>query len=112
MKVVLTILCALVALFGGGCAVVLFGNAGLLSLLPLAVLVLNGLVVYGLWSADQRWRPAYYILGVVDGLIAIGLFITFFSAGLNSSGPDGVLLLLPLAFLGKGVLTLIYARRV
>ena len=112
MKIILTIFCVLAALFGGGCAMMLIGSAGPISILPLAILVFNGLILYGLWSANSAWRPAFYILGAVDLLIAVvGLFLMG-SGGIRLSGPDGILLLLPLAFAAKGILTLVYARRV
>lgn len=111
MKIILTIFCAAAALFGGGCAAVLVGNAGPFALLPLAILILNGLILYGLWAAKKPWRPAFYILGVIDLLIAAAASITMMSARIGLSGPDGILYLLPLAFAAKGVLTLVYARR-
>ena len=112
MKVLLTIFCAAAALFGGGCALVIINSAGPITLLPLGILILNGLILYGLWGAKTAWRPAFYILGVIDLLIAAGTLYFAAALGIRLDGPDVMIYLLPLAFAIKGILTLIYARRV
>ena len=110
MKTILTIFCVLAALFGGGCALTIGANAGPVALLPLAVLVLNCLILAALWGSKTPWPPAFYILGVIDLLIALGMVVFLFFLG---GGFDLYLLpfvLLPIAFALKGYLALKYVR--
>jgi hypothetical protein len=95
MKTLLIILCSIMLLFGGGCAIVLggvgggFREMGPLILIPIAVAVLNGLVLVALFGMSEPWRPAFYVLMVADIFIAAStLFSTFaFSAGDTSIIP-------------------------
>jgi hypothetical protein len=111
MKIILTVFCVLMALFGGGCALVLLNaSTGPFLLIPLGILVLNGLILAALWGWKAPWRPAFYILGVIDIVIAIGWLIFLFSAGLTRD-PSGFFVgLVVAAFAIKGILTLAYAK--
>ena len=117
MKVLLTVFCVLFALFAGGCALtwVSFvggGNVGgLLVLLPVAVAVLNVLLLVGLWGTKKPWLPAFYILGVADILIAIGGGITALVALAGDTSGIGPVIFLGVAFFAlKGGVTLYFAR--
>jgi len=88
MKTLLIILCSIMLLFGGGCAIVLggFRETGPLILIPLAVAVLNGLVLVALFGMSQPFRPAFYVLMVADIFIAAAtLFSTFAFSGGDTS---------------------------
>ena len=113
MKIILTIFCALMALFGGGCAILAASSQlGVVSLIPVAVLVLNLLVLAGLWAWHKPWKPAFYILGTVDVIVAVAAAIgvvTYMASDVTILYP-GILLVAAFAF--KGILTFIYARKV
>jgi hypothetical protein len=71
-------MCALVAVSMGGCAVLISGYSdsiasglALLALLPAAIALLNIFILGGLFGWGIRWRPAFYILGIADLLIAL-----------------------------------------
>lgn len=116
MRIILSIFCGLMALFGGGCALTLimqggaFGVLSPITMLPVAVFVLNCLVLAALWGWKNPWRPAFYTLAVADFLIAIGSTL----ASLSIAGQDRTGLLWGLGFAGafaiKGVLTLKFAK--
>jgi hypothetical protein len=111
MKIILTIFCVLMALFGGGCALILLNaSVGPLLLLPLAIFVLNGLILAALWGWKTPWRPAFYILGTIDLLIAIGIGITIFASALGQDSIAFFFWIAVAAFAIKGILTLAYAK--
>jgi hypothetical protein len=111
MKIILSIFCVLMALFGGGCALVLLNaSVGILILLPLAIFVLNGLILAALWGWKAPWRPAFYILGAIDLLIAIGIGISLFASALTQDPVGFFFGLAVAAFAIKGILTLVYAK--
>lgn len=110
MKVFLTILCVAAALFGGGCGLLLLNEAGPLGWLPISILVLNVLILIGLWSTRKPWRPAFYILGTVDLLLAAGLTaVILMTPDLRDRGAM-LVLLVPVIFAAKGFLTFKYAK--
>src|SRR5437764_4734875 len=87
MKTLLAILCIIMLLFGGGCAVTLGGyNGGALVLIPLAVAVLNGLVLVAIFGMSEPWRPAFYVLIAADVLIAVGTIVAY--AATSASDPS------------------------
>ncbi|MBK8769008.1 MAG: hypothetical protein IPM06_01095 [Rhizobiales bacterium] len=107
MKYVLAALCGIVVLFMGGCAIVSVA-AMPLPIIPGGIAFLNILILGALFGWKTQWRPAFYILGVVDILLAIGAFV-----GGASAGPDASFFLTAGAVIGlKGLLSLLYARRV
>ena len=88
------------------------GQVGPLVLLPLGIFVFNGLILAALWGWKKPWRPAFYILGAVDILVALGIGLSFLPSLNDPSGFGGLLLLLCGAFALKGVLTILYAKKV
>jgi hypothetical protein len=123
MKLILALMCGLVILFAGGCALVVFGFSAssgtpgtnswvLLGTLPAAVALLNLFVVGGLYGWGLTWRPAFYILGVIDLLIAAVGLLPLIAVGVNYNGMSNALALVHVVLFGlKGILTLRYARQ-
>lgn len=111
MKVFLSIFCALMALFGGGCALMLGTHMGPLVLLPLAVLLLNGLVLAALWGWRKPFKPAFYVLATADLLIAGGLALATLFTALNDATVLGWGLATIAAFAAKGIATIMVARK-
>ena len=117
MKIILAILCAVMLLFGGGCAITFLsffggdsGGVGLLMLFPLTVFVLNLLILIALFGWSNPWRPVFYILAVVDVIVAAAALIDV--AGLLMGAPEAVpwALLTAGGFGLKGWLTWQYVR--
>lgn len=107
MKYVLAILCAVVVLFMGGCAVVAI-PAMPLPLIPAGIAFLNVLLLGALFGWKTKWRPAFYVLGAVDLLIAAVAL-----AAAMSAGPyDVQVFLLAGALIGlKGALSIYYGSK-
>ena len=117
MKILLAILCAVMLLFGGGCAVTFlsfFGNdsggAGLLVLIPLTVFVLNLLILIALFGWSNPWRPAFYILAVIDIIVAVLALIDVAGLLMGAPGMAPWALLTAAGFGLKGWLTWAYVR--
>ena len=110
MKILLTILCVGMALFGGGCALLASSYVGIVGLVPFVILVLNGLILAGLWGWQNPWWPAFYILGIADLLITAA--VLFALAAYTTSGDPTTVWAIAAAggFALKGILTLQYAR--
>jgi hypothetical protein len=110
MKIILAILCLLMVLFGGGCALMTGGFGGQLNAVPVAVAIFNGFVLAALFGWANPWKPAFYVLAVADILIAIAVMV----AAIGFSGADPTLMpwamLLAGAFALKGALTWFYVR--
>ncbi|MBL8789000.1 MAG: hypothetical protein JNM45_00790 [Rhizobiales bacterium] len=103
MKYVLAILCGAVVLFMGGCAV-LTVQAMPLPLIPAGIAVLNVLILGALFGWKTKWRPAFYILGVIDLLIAVPSVVLSLGAG-----ADAVVFAFAAALIGlKGILSIHY----
>ncbi len=115
MKIILTIFCVCIILFGGGCAVVLAlsglgSGVGGLILLPLAVVALNLAVLAALygWAEMPAW-PLYLLAGI-DFILAVGTGIATLYFAQDSSGA-AFLGLVPVAIAAlKGYLTVQVAR--
>lgn len=109
MKIILTIFIIIVALFGGGCVIMVGGHFGLFVLLPFGIFALNCWLLYGVWGAHNPWRPTFFVVGFIDLLLAVGFAFLVTTIGLAQ--PSNLLLLvpLPIVFASKGVLSLIYA---
>jgi hypothetical protein len=109
MKVLLAILCLIMILFGGGCAVAL-GGAGTFSLLPIGIVALNGIVLAAIFGWAKPPKPVFYVLAVVDFIIAIGFSIMVLGFG----GLDRDLAIWAVLLIGgfaiKGALTWAYMR--
>jgi hypothetical protein len=117
MKILLAILCAIMVLFGGGCALTLLaflGNdssgGGLLVLIPLAVLVFNMLVLVAIFGWSNPWLPAFYILAVVDIIVAASTIIAYAAFSANDPTMLPWSLLMAGGFGLKGWLTWQYVR--
>ncbi len=111
MKLILAAMCALVVLFMGGCAILALA-AGPLALLPAGIAVLNLLIIGALYGWKFKWRPAFYILGVADLLIAVVILLLAYSSSSGMTAADAQLVWIPAAVIFvKGVLTLLYAQR-
>lgn len=107
MKYVLAALCGILILFMGGCAI-LSAAAFPLPLIPGGIVALNVAILGALFGWKFQWKPAFYILGIADLLLAAGAMLTTSGAGFTSS--DGQLFWLAAAlFALKGGLTLYYA---
>lgn len=106
MKYILAAMCGIVVLFMGGCAIVAV-QAMPLPLIPAAIAALNVAILGALFGWNFQWRPAFYILGVIDLAVALGAAV---AAG--SMGPDGpVFWIAAVLFALKGVLSFVYAAR-
>jgi hypothetical protein len=117
VKILLAILCGLMLLFGGGCAIAVlsfFGNdsggTGILAVIPFAVFVFNLLVLIALFGWSHPWRPAFYILAVVDFIIAVGTLISFAATAVSDPSVLPWALLMAGGFGLKGWLTWQYVR--
>jgi hypothetical protein len=111
MKYILAAMCVLVVLFMGGCAVLAFG-AGPSALLPAGIAFLNIAILGALFGWQIKWKPAFYILGVADLILAA--ICGYFSAVMGSYGGNlEVVLLAAVAgvFAVKGILSFVYARQ-
>jgi hypothetical protein len=112
VKLVLATFCGIVILFMGGCAIVSI-VAFPLPLIPGAIAVLNLLILGALFGWKFQWKPAFYILGIVDLLLAaMSLFaITGMIASGELTAADTPFFWLATVLFGlKGVLTLYYAK--
>lgn len=108
MKLVLAAMCGLMALFMGGCAI-LSVVAMPFPLLPGAVAFLNLAMLAVLFNwKNLQWRPAFYILGVIDVIVAGFLAVV----GADMGPTDRMFFFaLGAAFLLKGVLSFVYAKK-
>jgi hypothetical protein len=104
MKPILVILCGIVILFMGGCAV-LTVQAMPLPLIPAGIAFLNILILGVLFGWKTQWRPAFFVLGVVDLVIAAGSLVAAIGAGAS----DGAVFVLAALLIGlKGGLSIYY----
>jgi hypothetical protein len=116
MKIILTIMCACIILFGGGCAVLLASSgmgsgAGGLILLPLAVVALNLAVLAALYGwADMPAWPLYLLAGI-DFILAVGGGVFAFYTLNDPSGLATLGFLPGLVAVIKGYLTIQVARK-
>lgn len=105
MKYVLAALCGILVLFMGGCAI-LSVLAPPFPLIPGGIAALNLAILGALFGWKFQWKPAFYILGVADLLLAMGAMLI----AVDMTTSDAQLLWLAAAlFALKGVLTLYYA---
>lgn len=108
MKYILAVLCGLMVLFMGGCVVLTLNVMpfpvipGFVAFLNLAVLA----VMFG-WK-NLQWRPAFYILGVADLLLALAA--GWMAATIGGGSETGLIWIVAILFLVKGVASLAYAR--
>ena len=117
MKTILGIICGLVVLFAGGCAIVLLvsqvtdSGAAALALIPGAIAALNVLILMALYgkSTPQRW--AFYVLAALDvaGAVIMGMFWNSFSFQVGDIWTIAVPVMAVLLL--KAVLTVLVARQ-
>jgi hypothetical protein len=111
MKYVLAALCGILILFMGGCAI-LSVVAFPFPLIPGGIAALNVAILGALFGWKFQWKPAFYILGIADLLLALGAALIIAGmagdVGLTSSDAQHFWLASAL-FALKGGLTLYYA---
>jgi hypothetical protein len=110
MKYVLAAMCGIVVLFMGGCAVIFSATVNPGFIIPGAIAFLNLAIIGGLFGWRVQWRPAFYILGILDLLIAVGCVLTV--PAFNMSDPTFAPFMYTVAgvFGLKGFLSFVYAR--
>lgn len=117
MKIILGIMCGLVVLFAGGCAVMLLAaqvtdsGAAMLALIPAAVAVLNVLVLLALFGRQRPQPWAFYLLAGLDVLGAI--VMAMFWSSISFQVGDIWTLAVPViaVLLAKAVVTVLVARK-
>ena len=113
MKILLTILCGLMVLFAGGCALLLVGGSGFggmfqsvpFALIPGGIAVLNLAVLGAIWGFAKPSRAAFITLMVLDALVVLIILVTWASFGLADSQVNMLAGLTAGAFAAKGLLT-------
>ena len=118
MKIILGIICGLMALFAGGCAVVLVfsqmsGDSGAVgfALFPAGIAVLNVLVLMSLFGKSRPKDWAFYVLAGLDVVAAVVMAI--FWSSISSQVNDIWTIAVPVigVLLLKAVLTVIVVRK-
>jgi hypothetical protein len=119
MKVVLGIFCGLMALFAGGCALILFtgsGYNGMFESLPGAVIfggiaLLNMLVLMALFGKRKPQRWVFYTLAVLDAAVVVILAFIWSDFGFEDSDTNLLGAILVGGFALKGILTVLFSRK-
>ena len=112
MKILLTILCAIMVLFGGGCALLLAGGNGIGNLfqalpfafIPGGIAALNVAVLAALWGFAKPSPGVFIILVILDGLVVLAVLLAWASMGLADSELNMLAGLTAAAFAAKGLL--------
>ncbi len=107
MKYLLAIMCGLLAVFMGGCAVLALA-AGPMAAIPGGLAFLNVAILGALFGWKVQWKPAFYILGGIDILVAIAAAL---AAASMSAADQPIFGIAAIAFAMKGILSLVYAGR-
>lgn len=118
MKILLTILCAVIVLFAGGCALILVSpgsyggifTAPLAAVIPGGIAALNVLVIAALWGRAKPRGGVFYTLVVLDAVVVAGLGIAWAGMGTGDSELNTLAGLTMGAFAAKGLLTYFYIR--
>lgn len=113
MKILLTILCGLMVLFAGGCALLLVGGSGFggmfqsvpFALIPGGIAVLNLAVLGAMWGIAKPSRAVFITLMVLDALVVLIVLVTWGAFGLADSQVNMLAGLTAGAFAAKGLLT-------
>ena len=117
MKIILGIMCGLVVLFAGGCAVILLisqmtdSGAAVLALIPAGIAALNVLILLALFGKSQPQRWAFYVLAGLDVLAAIVMAIFWSSISFQVSDIWTIAAPVVAVLLLKAVLTVLVARK-
>lgn len=117
MKIILGIICGLVVLFAGGCAVMLVvaqatdSGAAALALIPGGIAALNVLVLMALFGKSQPQRWAFHVLAGLDVLAVI--IMAIFWSSIASQVNDIWTLAVPVigVLVLKAGLTVLVARK-
>ena len=117
MKIILGIICGLVVLFAGGCAIMLVvaqatdSGAAALALIPGGIATLNVLVLMALFGKSQPQRWAFHVLAGLDVLAAI--IMAIFWSSIASQVNDIWTIAVPVigVLVLKAVLTVLVARK-
>ena len=117
MKIILGIICGLVVLFAGGCAIMLVvaqatdSGAAALALIPGGIAALNVLVLMALFGKSQPQRWAFHVLAGLDVLAAI--IMAIFWSSIASQVNDIWTLAVPVigVLVLKAGLTVLVARK-
>lgn len=119
MKILLAILCGLMVLFAGGCALIFVSGAGYNGMfqsvpaaaIPGGIAALNVLVLIALFGTSQPHRWAFYVLAVLDVIVVLVLGGMWLSYGLHDEEVNLLGGLICGAFALKAALTFVFARR-
>lgn len=104
MKYILAVMCAIAALFMGGCAVLTLA-AGPFVILPAGLAFLNIAILGYLFGWKVQWRPAFYVLGIIDLLV---MALSLYLAAMLPASDRTALILVAGVFAAKGILSLVY----
>ena len=113
MKVLLSILCGLMVLFAGGCALLLVSGSGYngmfqsvpFALIPGGIAVLNLALLGAMWGFAKPSKAAFITLILLDALVVLIVLIAWGSFGLADSEVNMLAGLTAGAFAAKGLLT-------
>ena len=117
MKIILGIICGLVVLFAGGCAVMLVvaqatdSGAAALALIPGGIAALNVLVLMALFGKSQPQRWAFHVLAGLDVLAAIIMAIFWKSISFQVGDIWTIAAPVIVVLLLKAVLTVLVAQK-
>ena len=118
MKIILGIICGLVVLFAGGCAIMLaFSSISdgsgmiLFALIPGGIAVLNVLVLMALFGTSQPQGWAFYVLAGLDVVAALVLAIFWNSISFQVNDFWAIAVPVIAVLLVKAVLTVSVARQ-
>ncbi len=119
MKILLAILCGLMALFAGGCALMFLTGAGYNgmfqsipgAIIPGGIAALNVLVLIALFGTSNRRRWPFYVLAALDVIVVLGLFAMWAGYGFQHRETNMLGILVCGAFTLKAALTLLTVRR-
>lgn len=117
MKIILGIMCGLVVLFAGGCAVMLLyaqmtdSGAAVLALIPGGIAALNVLVLLALFGKSRPQRWAFYVLAALDVVAAAIMAIFWQSISFQVSDIWTISAPVIAVLLLKAVLTVLVARK-
>lgn len=119
MRVILIILCGLMVLFAGGCALLFLAGSGFNGMfrsvpggnIPGVIAALNVLVLLALFGFAKPQRWAFYILAVLDVLVVLVLGALWLSYGFRDQEVNVLGTVVCGAFALKAFLTFSLARQ-
>lgn len=109
MHVLLVILCVLMIIFAGGCAIMAIGFATPLAVVPAGIVLANVLVILSIAGKRKPAFAAFFTLAVLDLVVGTPMLVAAVtSSGLNIADPsEAGVLAFAIALVLKGILTLI-----